>query len=687
MSLTLPKNYQPDEYARTVLDALEHSTENILLLGRAGTGKSTLIEYFKRNTRKNFIVVASTGVAAMNVGGQTIHSFFRLPIGYIEPDDVNIKKWEKYWPCTDVLARLDMVILDEVSMVNADLLDGLDQTMRLQLGSREPFGGVQMVLVGDCYQLAPVENEADAEKYYERYKSPYFFSATAFATSFKAGAFRFFELEQVHRQKNGPFLDILNQVRLNQVEPGSLELLNTRVVPTPPQYAPDEEQPILLCTTNRTANEENARKLASLAAAKNTYKGEVSGDFRINAIRAEEELELCVGARIMMLTNDQQQRWVNGSLGSVVKLFKNDEGQEIVRVKLDSGPEYDIGRHTWENAEYRASKEGVIKHIKGTFKQFGLRLAWAITIHKSQGLTFDQVRIDLGRGTFAKGQLYVALSRCRSLEGIQLLRPVTIHDVSSNDMVDHFTKWMRDQMLKQADRPLFNEMRRPDKPMVNASGKVIRPKATAEQKAEEERKRQQAREANLAKLQAKNAAEGKATNHGARYVAEELDEIKAAFIQGNSVADIAKMLGRAPNSVGDKMSKMGLFYWYYHPKQVVVHCDVPEDELPKLPPKSEPEGETGKKPRENNMEAYDKWTPEQEDLLKGLFHDQADLEAIITATQRSPKANLAKLLNLGLIGPDNATWGPFRLKWFLAEKSPVVNSLANAEPIIDDVPY
>lgn len=433
--IKIAAEFQLEGDLRKAFELIENSNTNVFITGNAGTGKSSLLNYFRKYTTKKNIVLAPTGVAAVNVGGMTIHSFFGFPFRTIKKEDPDIKKWNKSNYKAILLKESDTLIIDEVSMVRADVLDGIDYSLRIQTGFDIPFGGKQVVLIGDVFQLNPIEDKFGIENDPEEassYKSPYFFSSNAF----KQNNFHVIELKKIYRQSDENFIDLLNKVRCSGAEILDIELLNKRCI-----Y---KEQPlefgITLSTTNKIANEVNRKKLEELVGDATLYLGSVSGDFPEGMQVAEKELWLKVGAQIMMLNNDMRGRWVNGTLGKIKKLTLYE-----ITVEFSNGRTEIVELHEWENKTYKWEKESreIVRLVKGTFKQFPLRLAWAITIHKSQGLTFDEVIIDIGRGAFAHGQVYVALSRCKTLEGIYLKTPIRTQDIRIDPIVTTFQNWYR----------------------------------------------------------------------------------------------------------------------------------------------------------------------------------------------------------------------------------------------------
>ncbi len=408
-----------------VFEAIENSSENMFVTGRAGTGKSTLLNHLASNTAKQVVICAPTGVAALNVGGQTIHSLFRLPIGVIADHAI-----EQTPELKKLLNSIDTLVIDEVSMVNADLIDAIDRSLRqARQKPHDAFGGVQVVLFGDPYQLAPVPGDADERAYFtDQYRSMWFFDAKVW----KESDLRIFELTLIHRQHEGEFKYLLNGVRHGQVTAEMAARINeVGARPAPADGA------ITLATRNDTVNRINATQLARLPGKSLTAKAEITGDFAGRAFPADEELELKVGARVMFLRNDSSgeggQRWVNGTVGTVIRIANT------VFVDVD-GEVHEVQPAIWEKFRYSysAATKQLKKDIVAEFQQFPLRLAWAVTIHKSQGKTYDRAIVDLGSGTFSAGQAYVALSRITALDGLYLTRPLRPSDIRVDQDVLRF---------------------------------------------------------------------------------------------------------------------------------------------------------------------------------------------------------------------------------------------------------
>jgi ATP-dependent DNA helicase PIF1 len=406
-----------------VVAAIENTRDHIFVTGRAGTGKSTLLEYLSWHSSHTLAICAPTGVAALNVGGQTIHSLFRLPIGVIADHDIDQPP-----ELRKLLSAIDTLVVDEVSMVNADLLDAMDRSLRqARQRPHEAFGGVQLVLFGDPYQLAPVPGENDERAYFaDTYRSMWFFDAKVWDEA----DLRIFELTTIHRQHELEFKQLLTAVRHGQVTAemaGRLNEVGARPAPT--------DGAITLATTNAAVNRINAQGLGRLPGRALSAVAEVNGDFGNRAYPADEKLELKVGAQVMFLRNDvgNDRRWVNGTIGEVVKIG------DTVTVEVD-GERHEVQPAIWERYKYSYSPvtKTLRKDVVAEFTQFPLRLAWAVTIHKSQGKTYDRAIIDLGPRSFAPGQTYVALSRITELEGLYLTRPLRPSDIIVDPAVQRF---------------------------------------------------------------------------------------------------------------------------------------------------------------------------------------------------------------------------------------------------------
>lgn len=400
---------------KEIFELLEGSKQNVFITGRAGTGKSVLLEYFSEHSSKNVAVVAPTGVAALNVNGQTIHSFFKFApvlqeIGSINTVDSRTK---------ELLQALDVLVVDEVSMVSSDLMEAISEKLKLSRRNDEPFGGVQLALFGDPYQLSPVVSDGQAKRYLDHnFGGSYFFNSMAY----KNAAVKTHELQMVFRQKDESFKLLLNEIRSGLVKDSTLVSLNVRSKIEMPDAGF-----VTLAGTNRAVDSVNSRKLAELEGQPKTYEATISGDMNESAFPTDKNLKLKVGAQIMMLKNDSKKprRWANGTLGIVSKLESNG-----IRVKIN-GVEHTVLPAAWDKIKYKYDHEtrNLEKEVVSSFQQIPIRLAWAVTIHKSQGQTYAQVAVDLSEGAFAHGQAYVALSRCTTLGGLYLESPLRRDDV------------------------------------------------------------------------------------------------------------------------------------------------------------------------------------------------------------------------------------------------------------------
>ena len=393
-------------------DLIANTNSSFFLTGRAGTGKTTFLRNVQKMVDKQFITLAPTGVAAILAGGDTIHSFFGLPMDVCTPGTMGKMNEARIL----TLIHTDTIIIDEVSMVRCDIIDAIDYTMRKTLRSSLPFGGKQVIFVGDMFQLPPVlKRGAEGELMNDLYHTDdcFFYKADVI----KRMRLVKIEFQKVYRQEDQDFLRILENVRLNKTTPEILMRLNERVChPTK-----EDGMVITLASLNKTADSINQKQLAEIEAEEYTYEGTVTGKFEEKRFPVDLTLKLKVGAQVMFTRNDQQKRWVNGTIGTVTKLNKDE-----IQVTTDGGSTYVVPNCSWESFSYEYDKEArkMKKEQTGTFTQYPLRLAWAITVHKSQGMTFDKLYLDLSRGMFAAGQLYVALSRVRSLDGLFLSRPI-----------------------------------------------------------------------------------------------------------------------------------------------------------------------------------------------------------------------------------------------------------------------
>jgi len=408
------------------LRSIESSPESYFITGKAGTGKSTLLRYFADNTTKRKAILAPTGIAAVNIDGETIHSFFGFPPEPITNSHIHFSRRR------ELLKLLDTIVIDEVSMVRADLMDGIDQMLRLNRERpTQAFGGVQMLFFGDIFQLQPVVESQEEGRYFSsHYPSPYFFDAKVFS----AAPFRIIDLGKVFRQKDAQFIALLDAVRMNRLTESQRALLATRYQPA--FRADAASQCVTLTGTNRMAAAVNEARLAEINSPEFTYYAKLEGEFPRRSYPADMILTLKAGAQVMFVKNAIDKRWVNGTLGKVVSL---DNEHVSVQVEQQGGRfVFDVTPARWEIRKHTLDPiaSTITTTIVGTFTQVPLKLAWAITIHKSQGLTFNNVAVDLGAGAFAHGQTYVALSRATSLEGLILKSRIRDADM----IVDHPVK-------------------------------------------------------------------------------------------------------------------------------------------------------------------------------------------------------------------------------------------------------
>jgi len=413
-----------EEY-KVVESLLKSGCPVVFVTGNAGTGKTTLIHYLKNILDRKVVVVAPTGVAALNAGGMTIHSFFHLPPKIHEDEDIKLVHNRKLYK------KMDLLIIDEVSMVRCDLLDSIDKFLQKNRSSRKPFGGVQLLLVGDLFQLPPVVSREEWDVLEQKgYASPYFFSSFGLQNTSMAPV----ELTYIYRQEDSTYIDLLNSIRVGDDIESVIEKLNGQLCED--YYQPD----ITLTCTNNLADKINKYELGNLLSEEHLFKGTLEGHFTLeqNKLPAPMELRLKEGARVMFTKNDAQRRWVNGTIGVVRKIE-----QRTIMVELLSnsrGSVYDVLPEIWESYKYAydSEQDEIVSNKVGQYTQYPLMLSWAVTIHKSQGKTLDNVLVDLGSGAFASGQVYVALSRCRSIDGFRLARPIREMDVKSDPMIIRF---------------------------------------------------------------------------------------------------------------------------------------------------------------------------------------------------------------------------------------------------------
>ncbi len=410
-----PKNNKIEfnDQFQKALDLMEKTNRHVFVTGRAGTGKSTLLNYFRANTEKKVAILAPTGVAAVNINGQTIHSFFGFK------PNVTLSKIKRIsGDRRDLYKNIDAIVIDEISMARADLLDCVDKFLRLNGKNKSlPFGGIQMIFIGDLYQLPPVITTREKEIFKNQYETGYFFSSHVFSDF----DMEFVELEKIYRQKDQKFIDILNSIRNNSAEPKDLNILNERF---DPEFDPKADDfYIYLVPTNDLAREINEGYLAKVKGKTYYFKGEVKGDFEEKYLPTDTNLSLKIGAQVMLLNNDSQGRWINGSIGKIVGV---EEEEELIMVELQDGIIEAISPYTWSiyNYSYNSEAKSLETEVIGSVTQYPLKLAWALTIHKSQGKTFEKVIIGMGRSAFAHGQTYVAWSKCTTMEGLVLKKEI-----------------------------------------------------------------------------------------------------------------------------------------------------------------------------------------------------------------------------------------------------------------------
>lgn len=431
---------------QNALQIIQYTHRSLFLTGKAGTGKSTFLRYISQTTKKKHVILAPTGIAAINVGGSTLHSFFKLPFHPLLPNDNrysvrNLRKTLKYnSEKIKLIKEVELIIIDEISMVRADIIDFIDKILRVYAQNmRVPFGGKQLLLVGDMYQLEPVLKEDERSLLQPFYPSKFFFDAHVF----REMQLVCIELQKVYRQSDPLFISLLDHIRTSNATQADLSILNQRVGSNNNEAG--DALAITLSTHRDTVDYINQQHLQQLPGQPTVFYGIIEGEFPENNLPTPMKLEIKTGAQVLFVKNDREKRWVNGTLGTVIGI--GDENDGLIYVRTEQGEDVDVEQEIWSNVRYTYNeKEQKIEEKEiGNFRQFPIRLAWAITIHKSQGLTFNQVNIDLSGGVFAGGQTYVALSRCRSLEGINLEAPIKKENIFISPAITSFAKTYNDQ--------------------------------------------------------------------------------------------------------------------------------------------------------------------------------------------------------------------------------------------------
>lgn len=430
-----------NEEMQKALQIIQFTRRSLFLTGKAGTGKSTFMRHIAATIKKKHIILAPTGIAAINAGGSTLHSFFKLPFHPLLPTDKrysarNIRDTLKYnGEKTKLLREVELIIIDEISMVRADIIDFIDKVLRIyNRNMREPFGGKQLLLVGDIYQLEPVIKEDERQLLRPFYPSCFFFDAHVFREMQLIAV----ELKKVYRQRDAQFISLLDHIRTSQVSDTDLRLLNARVN----AKIGTEEGRLSITLSGRrdTVDYINEKQLNTLPDQPTIFYGHIEGEFPESSLPTPIELEVKTGAQVLFIKNDKERRWVNGTLGTIIGFGDEEDG--IIYVRTEDGRDFDVEREIWSNVRYTFNeKEQKIEEEEiGSYQQFPLRLAWAITVHKSQGLTFNNVKIDFTGGVFAGGQTYVALSRCTSLQGISLQEPIRRENIFVRTEVTNFAR-------------------------------------------------------------------------------------------------------------------------------------------------------------------------------------------------------------------------------------------------------
>ncbi len=446
MAIEVPNNIDLDNVEfQNAWNLIQHTNQSVFLTGKAGTGKSTFLRYICANTRKNYVILAPTGIAAVNVGGVTMHSFFKMPFKPLLPDDPDytarkIRSTLKF-PKDKVklIKELDLIIVDEISMVRSDMIDYMDRVLRVYSENmREPFGGKQLLLVGDIFQLEPVVTQDMKDILRRYYKNFFFFNANAF------GYLKLvpIELRKIYRQSDSVFVSMLDRVRENHATKQDITLINSRYNPN---YKEEKGTFVMTLATRRdTVDMINETHMDAIENPQYVFEGQIEGTFPSQNLPTQQELVVKKDAQVIFIRNDKDGRWINGTLGRVCRV-DDDE----MWVELEDGNVYNVEPEVWENMQYTYDEEKkvVVENVLGTFKQYPVKPAWALTVHKSQGLTFNNIIIDFAGGAFSSGQTYVALSRCTSLEGIVLREQIDERDIIVNNHIVEFSKYFNSKAL------------------------------------------------------------------------------------------------------------------------------------------------------------------------------------------------------------------------------------------------
>jgi len=439
----IPEKFELTDEFKNTYNLINNTNKNLFITGKAGCGKSTLLEYFRQNTNKNHAILAPTGITAIKAKGKTIHSFFKYRARFITKEDVKILRGR------NLLNRLETLLIDESSMIRADIFDAMDLSLKINRKNKKPFGGVQIVLFGDLLQLPPVVSSAEkevVEKFYP--KGEYFFNAKCF----DSGKFVTIELSKIFRQIDKDFINLLNKFRIAKVDPEDFSIINKRVIK---ENSNLPKETIILSTRNAKVDEINTSKLNELQTKTFTYKAIVKDEFKENSFPVKKELKLKVNAQIMITKNDISfpQKWVNGTLATI-EYLSEDEIKIKIKDKI-----FNLPKSKWENINYRLNGNKIIPAVIGTFIQYPIKLAWAATIHRCQGQTFSNVAIDLHEGAFTHGQTYVALSRATSIDGVHLLR-----EIKQSDLI--FDKNVFSFLGHKLEKKYIKELRKTNDPLI-----------------------------------------------------------------------------------------------------------------------------------------------------------------------------------------------------------------------------